>query len=512
MKKRKVLAIGTALLLSLLAGCGTADTNMHAGSENQAAANEETDSGEYTGEPEKVVVSFLAFNMPTAEGEQAVEEAMNEITRSKIGVEVDLLIMDGASYTQQIPLMLAGGETIDTYSMLGMNFASHVNSGYCLELEENDLIQTYGKDIKESLGDYLDGCRIDGTLYGIPGQKDLASPNGYIIATEYLEGIGYEGKLNEINEISEEELDTIFAKLHEAYPDKTVLVEQQVARTSVICDYPGGDWYGVLMDPENSLELSDLFSTEEYMEYCKKHYEWNQAGYISPDALTNQDSAPTLVGAGSAMGYACGMKAGILSQEGQNAGRKLTGFITDDRYVIPSGSFASMPWVINSNTEHPEATMRLINEFYSNPELTDLLTYGIEGSDYVVNEEGLYEFPEGIDTSNVGYHPNVAVFMFNEFIAGVWEGNSPDVWEQTIEMNNNATVSKAMGFTFDNTSVTTEYTALNNVYEEYRNQIEYGFLNPETGIPEMVAKMKDSGLDKYIAEKQAQIDAWSAGQ
>lgn len=505
MNKRSILAGGMALVMAvgMLAGCGSSSSNQ---------GNASVETTEDAAEVEKVVISFLAFNPPTAEGEQAVEEAINNITRDKIGVEVDLLIMDGASYTQQIPLMLAGGETVDAYSMLGMSFSSHVNSGYCLDLEENDLLETYGQDIVASVGDYLDGCRIGGTLYAIPGERDLASPNGYVIATEYLEGIGYEGNLNEINEISEEELEDIFARLHETYPDKTVLVEQQLARTSVYCDYPGGDWYGVLMDPENSLELTDLYSSDEYMEYCQKHYRWNQLGYISADALTNQDGATTLVGAGTAMAYACGMKAGILTQEEQNCGKAMTGFITDDRSIIPSGCFGDMPWVINSGTEHPEATMKLINEFFSNAELTDLLTYGIEGTDYVVNDNGLYTYPEGMDASTVGYHPNVAVFMFNEFIAGVWEGSDVDVWEQTEAMNDAAAISKAMGFTFDNTAVSTEYTALSNVYEEYRNQLEYGFLDPETGIPEMVAKMKASGLDEYIAAKQAQLDAWSAAQ
>lgn len=509
MKRKIAMAMGVVLMLGSLAACGGNDAGMADNKSNQTTGTE-SEGAANNGEVEKVVFSFLAFNKPSEEREQAVEEAINNITRDSIGVEVDLLIMDGASYIQQIPLMLAGGEEVDAYSTLGMSYTSHVNSGYCLDLEENDLIQTYGQGIIDTLGEeYLNGCRIDGTLYGIHGMTDMASPNGYVIGTEYLEGIGYDGNLNEINEISEEELEDIFAKLHEKYPDKTVLVEQPLARTSVYNDYPGGDWFGVLMDPENSLELSDLYETDEYMDYCKTHYKWNQLGYISSDALTNQDSATALVGAGSAMAYACGMKAGILSQEGQSTGRQLTGFITDDRYIIPSGGLATMTWVINSNTEHPEATMKLMNAFYTNPELTDLLTYGIEGEDYVVGDDGLYTYPDGTDASTV-YHPNVAVFMFNEFIAGVWEGNDPDVWEQTKEMNSKAAVSKAMGFTFDNTPVMTEYTALTNVYEEYRNQIEYGFLDPEVGIPEMVEKMKASGLEKYIAEKQSQLDAWEA--
>ena len=512
MKRKIAIAMGVLLMLGSLAGCGSSGKSV--GTENNSVTSSaEAGTGESgSGEVEKVTLAFLAFSQPTEAGEQAVEEAINAITRDSIGVEVDLLIMDGASYTQQIPLMIAGGEELDAYSLLGMSYSSHVNSGYCLDLEENDLIQTYGKDIIATAGDYLDGCRVNGTLYGIPGMRDLASPDGYVIATEYLEGIGYEGSLNKTNEITDQELEDIFTRLHEKYPDKTVLAEQQLAMSTVFCDYPGGDWFGVLMDPDNSLELSNIYGTDEYMEYCKKHYRWNQMGFISSDALTSQDSATTLINTGSAMGYACGMKAGILSQEGQSCGRAMTGFITDDRSIIPSGTFVDMPWAINANSAHPEATMKLINEFFKNPELTDLLTYGMEGTDYTVNAEGLYTYPEGVDGSTVAYHPNVAVFMFNEFIAGVWEGNDPNVWEETVKMNHDAVISKAMGFTFDNSAVMAEYTALNNVYEEYRNQLEYGFLDPEVGIPEMLSRMKSSGLEKYIAEKQAQLDAWSATQ
>ena len=54
-----------------------------------------------------------------------------------------------------------------------------------------------------------------------------------------------------------------------------------------------------------------------------------------------------------------------------------------------------------------------------------------------------------------------------------------------------------------------EYTAMVNIYNEYADQLEMGFLNPDEGIPEMVERLKASGLEKYMAEKQAQLDAWA---
>ena len=99
--------------------------------------------------------------------------------------------------------------------------------------------------------------------------------------------------------------------------------------------------------------------------------------------------------------------------------------------------------------------------------------------------------------------------MPNQFIARIWEGDSLDLWERMQNYNDNALASKAMGFVFDNSSVSAEYTALTNAYSEYQRQLELGFLNPDEGIPQLVEKLKAAGLDAYIAEKQAQLNAWA---
>jgi putative aldouronate transport system substrate-binding protein len=53
-------------------------------------------------------------------------------------------------------------------------------------------------------------------------------------------------------------------------------------------------------------------------------------------------------------------------------------------------------------------------------------------------------------------------------------------------------------------------TSAQNVYDEYQKSVEYGFVDPATGIDEMNAKMQKAGLDKIITEKQTQLDAWAA--
>ena len=53
-------------------------------------------------------------------------------------------------------------------------------------------------------------------------------------------------------------------------------------------------------------------------------------------------------------------------------------------------------------------------------------------------------------------------------------------------------------------------TAVQNIYNEYQTSVEYGFVDPATGIEEMNQRMMDAGLQNIIDEKQAQLDEWAA--
>jgi putative aldouronate transport system substrate-binding protein len=51
-------------------------------------------------------------------------------------------------------------------------------------------------------------------------------------------------------------------------------------------------------------------------------------------------------------------------------------------------------------------------------------------------------------------------------------------------------------------------TALNNVYNQYIPGLVCGSIDPSTAIPELNKALKAAGIDKVVAEKQKQLDAW----
>ena len=110
---------------------------------------------------------------------------------------------------------------------------------------------------------------------------------------------------------------------------------------------------------------------------------------------------------------------------------------------------------------------------------------------------------------NSEYYNNVNWETPNQFIAKIWEGDGLDIWDRMEKFNSESVKSIALGFSFDNSAVSSTYTALTNVYEEYVKALFYGFTDPETGIPALLEKLKAAGLDDYIAAKQEALNQWA---
>lgn len=520
MKKKIVAMLMASVMAFTLCACGGSgdggDTAQSGGGESTAQSGGDSASAESSGSGEvtKLIMAFPTWTGAPADT-QKVQEAMNDITRDKLGIEIELQITDYGSYNQSMTLALSGGEQVDILSTLGFTYANAVQQGYLKDLEENDLLSTYGSGIVEVMGqENIDACRVAGVLYGLPNNRDMAQGRGCAsIGTEYLEGIGYDlSGDSEILRISLDELNDIYEQIHEKYPDKEVYRPSTGSMSQFSnVDSLGGNIFGVLLDNGKELKVENLFTSDFYMDYCKRMYDYNQKGYISQDAATDTTAGTELVKAGALMSYTTGGKPGIKAQETNLCGRDMTIIQTMDDYVS-STSVASFPWTIPITSANPEAAMRYLNELYTNPDLANVMAWGIEGEHYQLGDDGLADFPEGVDASSSGWNHSMGWLMPNQFITHIWTGNSPDLWDEMKEFNGSATVSAASGFTFDSTNVANEMTAVQNVYNEYQASVEYGFVDPETGIAEMNEKMMSAGLQKIIDEKQAQLDAWAAAK
>ena len=126
--------------------------------------------------------------------------------------------------------------------------------------------------------------------------------------------------------------------------------------------------------------------------------------------------------------------------------------------------------------------MMFLNRVNTDPELYNLICFGIEGVHYT--KEGNYAIP----VENSAYNPNQDWVYGDQFNALYREGQGENDWELTEEINNSAEPSEALGFSFDSTSVQTQLASVSAVVDEYYSSLATGVVNPEEVLPEFLNK------------------------
>ena len=505
MKKKIVSAILTvAMLASCIVGCGSSagetgtETGTEIGAETQGAA----------GEIEEITYAFATF-VSVPSDIQSVEDAINEITEDEIGVHVNLLILDPSNYSQQIALMISSGQDLDIFHTLG-DLSSYVASNQVMPLD--DLIAEYGSDITSIEPEFfLDAGKINGTTYGVPFYMGKALAPTVLFNQAILDEVGVDA--SEIN--SFEDLDAVYAKVHEAHPEMTVLsplnagdcgVQYLVSNVDYLTDSylaPTGVIIG------NGTEVVNYYETDEFEDIVNWAHRWYEAGYISSDAATTTMLASAELSAGTAFS-AIGAYAGEVpeAQFGPNLG---SARLSDP--TISTSDVNTLSRVISVNSKHPEAAMKFLNLCYTSTEISTLLTMGIKDRDYIMTEDGYMGYPEGQNMFTVPYNCFLSAASSNQFIDGpILVGQSKEDIELQKKENETAWRSDAFGFTFDSSNVKTQYSAVNNVINQYLPGLVCGTLDPDTELENFRQALRDAGIEDIVAEKQTQLDAWLAQQ
>ena len=158
--------------------------------------------------------------------------------------------------------------------------------------------------------------------------------------------------------------------------------------------------------------------------------------------------------------------------------------------------------------------MKFLNLMYTDPNVMNLLTYGIEGKHYqVIDEEnGIIDFAEGVTRENSDYAQFRGYFWGNQFLTYVWNGYPSDLWEQIQTFNDSAPRSVAFGFQYDSSAVQEEVYECTQVVNFYKPILEAGVGNMDEVLDAFLTALDNAGIDRIIAEKQRQLDEFLAGK
>ncbi|MEH7253928.1 ABC transporter substrate-binding protein [Neobacillus niacini] len=462
------------------------------------SAESSTENGEKgDSKPYEVVMTYPAYGDVSDFG--SVQEAISKITLEKMNATVKLLPIPVSNYANQVNLMLSGSEKVDlVYTRVWEAFDNKARTGQLLPL--NELIGKHGQSVKDLIPpEFADAGKIDGETYGIPSIKGWALTPSLIMSKDLVEKHGID--VNEIN--TWDDVAPVLELIKTNEPGVAPLVNRALREPPASIIHfldPLGDFLGVLEFEAGGYKIENKFETNSYKEAVDITRGWFEAGYMNKDITTTQELGSTLVKSGKAFSFLRNINDCASEQI---SGTELVCAPLGKSYITRN-SVSSNMISIGRNSENPEKAMEFINLLYSDEEVINLFTNGIEGKHYVQGKNGLIKKPEG--AKSTGYDSN-QFLVGNNFLSYVWEGNDPEVWKDMKKMNEEAEPSRAMGFSFDSSQVKNQLTAVTNVVNQFFIAFETGSLDPGE-LPEFIEKLKGAGIDQIVKEKQKQLDEW----
>ncbi|OCT12827.1 ABC transporter substrate-binding protein [Paenibacillus pectinilyticus] len=500
--KLTALSLVAVMLTGTMTACSSSENTVDKSSTATPAASASTSA---TKDPFEIVMAMPVFGA-IPKDMQAVQDEISKITKAKINATVKILPISIGAWAQQVNLMTSSGEKLDLFFEFGQGYGPDVAAGKIIALDS--LLDKYGQDTKKQFEpEYLNSTKVSGKIYGIPNIKDFTTAESGVLMRKDLVD-KYKIDVASIKKI--DDLDAVYKTIKDNEPNLAALGSGLSVPSDQYLWYDKlGDKYGVLPGYDNGLKVENLYETKEYEDYLKKMSSWFKAGFINKDAATSQVPTNDLMKAGKIFSYFITNKPGALVDEIRTSGKELVFVPLITKAYATTSDVLTGLWTISTNSKNPERSMMFMNLMYSDKDIANLLLWGVEGKHYVKASENTIDYPTGIDAKTVGY-ANQGWLTGNSLLAYLYKSSPSDKNKIIIDNNKNAIKSKALGFSFNSEPVKNEITALNNVTDQYKKGLESGTLDPADKLQEFRTKLKAAGIDKVVAEKQKQLDAWAA--
>ncbi len=541
---KKILAMLLALVMVLgLAACGGGggDANQTPGANKPAEDTPNTPSdGQQDDAPAASdldpVTLRIWFHGSTVSPEASakVMESVNAYLKDKINVTLEPIWGTWGDFDPSTVTALAGGDDVDIYFTCNWSaneYNSYARDGYWVKLD--DMLPTYGADLLTTIPEGIWECAktngYDGMgVYAVPGLKDTATQNCWDLNGTLLAELGY--NVDEFVEFASmnpdfyysDEFEEVLQKAKDAkggdfYPlvGEPVVFERIATGTAIVTGDLNGapvlSYYYDVEHPSKDIgsKIVCKYATPEFKKFAERTYYLSQKGFISPqtqnvDTANNYREACASTGDYliSSQSYAFGCELDYSRARGIDV-RMIP---TDAPYMdATSGQGAMM--AISATSKNPERALMFLNLLNTDPELMTMMNYGTEGYTYNKNADGSITF---IDEVRATYTPwTNGMGNIRQLPPTAEQG--VDFWDRFSAYYDSAEVLPYGSFILNTSELSNEATALANVYGQYGFQLMGGATNPDTVLPEFLAKLEEAGIQKLLDAANEQLTAHLAG-
>ncbi|MFS0726532.1 ABC transporter substrate-binding protein [Paenibacillus sp. 1P07SE] len=462
--------------------------------------------GGSSGTPGKLETMTILY--PGEENDRMSEFLDNEFAErmaSDLGLKVELVFVPWAQYWEQKDIMLAANEPIDLYWDGLPDLAAIVNKKQARPLD--DLIQELGQDMLKVLPEeQLQGAVIDGQTYGIPSAYAPSSAMYQLVTVrqDILEQVG----MTDLK--TAEDLKTFASKAAEQFPElkgPADIIFKPLTRYFAEEQFNWIAAEDLVVFGEESKHAYSYFESQAFQDMAKFNRSMYDAGLYSEDLTIKYNERDSRMQTGLYLWVegSLGKEMEISSAVKANApDAELKSYLLASekpRYITSTGGEVL---AIPMTAPNPEGAMKFINWLYQSEDNYLFALYGVEGQDYEIADGRINK----LTASEFFYE-----WMFRNQHYQLF---APEVDQAAIDnymsWDEDALISDALGFRFNNEHVRGIETQLREVAGKDMAAVRSGFVDFETGYPKAIEKLKKAGIDEYVAEVQRQLEEFLASK
>ena len=472
-------------------------------------------------------------NADNPEVRAGVEEAINEHIEPLIGAHVHFNIVPWDDWKTEVVDVLTDKAArkmarMDLVFTADWEYYSDLVDAKAL-LQLGDELERNGRDILATLPEgFWDGIRIKGDIYGVPTNKELCVPMGFLVNKTAAEAIGWDFENEPVTCTAD--LEPWLQKYKEKYPGRyPYLMDMSPAGRWV--DEPWiNDWSGL---EQNALAMKmakgedgvfdetvySIFETQEEEDHIRLMYDWVQKGYISPqNAGLDKAGAEAIFGSGDFLVFTQPLKGGnIKAVEMYTACNKdvyddfEVGEITmQPKYIVTAHTAGSMFAIPVADCD-PDKAMQYLNLMHSDPVLVNLMLFGVEGVNYTKADDRRVTL-----TEDAWYTVHGGAWTVGDVtLQYVLENEDPEKNSILVEYAKDAEETCSLGFRFNKKKLKEETRDVNAVILEYAAPLLCGTVDPddpEKGIEAFRKALKEAGIDTLREAAQEQYEHWKNAQ
>lgn len=503
-KKCLSMLLTAAMALTMLAGCGDANSDGNASSSTGSSAGSSAESGEETNAGGEVVtLTFATLGVESACQDQVLTAVNEKLLADGLNIQVQVKQLD--DYWNKLALDIAGGTEYDLAWAHSSTLADMVSKKVYQPITE--AVDTVGQDLKAKTPDYvLKGGTVDNELYAIPR---VIPTTGFSNTFDVRKDLMTKYGMDDITTI--EELEAYFQAVLDNEDGVYPYVGQNIQTIfPVYGNYHyliGDGLYALYVDPADpDLTVKNAWASEEYETMFNKKREWAEKGWLISDvtAIESGDNGFDYgkVAAVDSNVMRVTERVDALAKNVPGAEGYTVYLEPEQRWIFSAGdNMLAVP----STSKHVNEAVQLIQWFKCNQDNFDLWSYGVEGVNYE-------KVGEAIDVTNIAseniYSP--MVWMWNDIDMARFSSNySEESLARLRAWDSNSKESPLLGFTIDQSNIKSEVSQILAIISEYGADLGTGKLVYADVKDEILSKLEAAGIDKVIAEVQAQVNAFA---